>query len=253
MASLRMEIILKILFGKSQLVGRSSLYLLLLIGLFFLQPIIINTYYNSLFRIDISLVYAFLNNELIDLLLGKFMFLGITIVLIYLIEGSLFFYLGLRFYRAFKKSQESGAFGIKWTYLIMLLIPIALFLIAILTSIGTITTVMSEFHALKGFELKSWLYSVWSDVQNVPIKSFGDVSEIVTVFKGRLFQDGHLGVLVKLIVNQCFFVNNLLTMYNFIYFVCLGVMSYFHISYWKNRSTFSKLEKGSLHTITEDK
>lgn len=94
------------IFSKSRLVGNSSLYTAVLVLVFLFQPFIFKTFYTSVFSLDVMLVHALLEGDLLDLFVDKVLLVSLVTGLVYLIEFILFFFLGYKFCRAFKRIDD---------------------------------------------------------------------------------------------------------------------------------------------------
>lgn len=75
----------------------SSLYIAVLLAIFFLQPLLFKTFYASVFSFDLLFFYAILEGEVVTLLLDKIWLVSIVTSVVYLVEFVLFSFLATNF------------------------------------------------------------------------------------------------------------------------------------------------------------
>lgn len=137
------------IFSKSRLVGNSSLYTAVLVLVFLFQPFIFKTFYTSVFSLDVMLVHALLEGDLLDLFVDKVLLVSLVTGLVYLIEFILFFFLGYKFCRAFKRIDDQEVLWLRKAYLVLLVVPLLFLLVGLVTSFATLGPLFMNFKPSK--------------------------------------------------------------------------------------------------------
>ena len=221
------------IFSKSRLVGNSSLYTAVLVLVFLFQPFIFKTFYTSVFSLDVMLVHALLEGDLLDLFVDKVLLVSLVTGLVYLIEFILFFFLGYKFCRAFKRIDDQEVLWLRKAYLVLLVVPLLFLLVGLVTSFATLGDLVHEFQAIKGTTLKDILERIGENVKDLPMQSLGDFGNILPAIKKGLIQDSHIWDFFQSFVKQYQLVTGLYQVYQVVYLAVLGVMTYLHFDYWK--------------------